>query len=235
MNQRISMPCVDGKYREVDILNVDEVIALEKKIEAEGTSLYALMQHAGAGLAEFVQRQVVEGSCIAILAGSGNNGGDGWVAARILSDLGFTVKVISRTTPEELTAEPARTAALDAVSANNFLVVLNPDAIRMQEELKGADLIIDAILGTGFAHDEVRAPYGMWIEAANTASYAERIPLISADCPSGLNAQTGAHALQCIKAIATITMLAPKRGLIETSAQPFVGKLVLAPLIYDNR
>lgn len=231
MARIIDLLCVDGTYREATVLSVSEVIELEQQIASEGTSLYTLMQRAGAGLAEAIEAQCDAADCVIVLAGSGNNGGDGWVAARILADLGYKVKVISRTIPAEVNSEPARTAALEAISSDNLMVIIDPDQNKLEEEFHSADLIVDAILGTGFAHEEVREPYASWIEHANLLNQRRNIPIIAADCPSGLNAQTGTRAAQCIKASITVTMLAPKCGLIETSAQPFVGQLILAPLI----
>lgn len=231
MEQTVALPCIDGTERTIPVLNVDEVIALEQQIAEEGTSLYELMQRAGHALAKAVQETVAEPGSVVILAGSGNNGGDGWVAAQALADAGYRVTVISKTDPADLTAEPARTAALEAKAKNSFAIALNPNQIQLRKLFQSGDLIIDAILGTGFAHSEVRSPYAEWIEIANAVREESHTPVISADCPSGLNAQTGNPANQCITADITVTMLASKRGLLEPTAQSFVGKLVLAPLV----
>lgn len=106
-----------------------------------------------------------------------------------------------------------------------------PGRRELSEALEGASAIVDTILGTGFAHDQVREPYGWWIQLANAARSGRGARMVAADCPSGLNAQTGAAARGCVKADVTITMLAPKSGLLEAAARPYVGTLVLAPLI----
>ena len=97
--------------------------------------------------------------------------------------------------------------------------------------LKSASVIVDAILGTGFAHDQVREPYSWWIQLANAARSERGATIIAADGPSGLNAQTGVSVSECIEADVTVTMLAPKVGLLEPAAQSYVGSLMLAPLV----
>lgn len=101
--------------------------------------------------------------------------------------------------------------------------------------------MVDAILGTGFSHSEVREPYASWIVLANEVcgrksecsdKGADEVGMagIAVDCPSGLNAQTGAPAQACIRADETITMLAVKKGLLVPEAAPYVGQLRLALL-----
>lgn len=230
LEKTITLPCVDGNDRKVDVLSVDEVIALEHRIAEEGTSLYELMHRAGRSLAEVAEEQLKASGRIVVLAGSGNNGGDGWVGAQILADAGYQVTLISKSDPTDLSAEPARTSAIEARESRSFDTIINPGRPQLESLLKAAEVLIDAILGTGFAHDNVRLPYEEWIELANETHNEFSTPIISADCPSGLNAQTGEAASRCIIADTTVTMLAPKCGLLESEALPFVGKLILAPL-----
>lgn len=257
VNRIVALSCVDGSERAVEALNVDEVIALERRIADEGTSLLELMKRAGGALAECVLEWVSAASSvdkIVVLAGSGNNGGDGWVAARILADAGRDVTVVTKAMPDALRTEPARTAALEAigdaralgvaeaptmsvsvdmadVSYCGFRVVVDPDEGELEGLLRSADLVIDAILGTGFANEQVRDPYAKWIDLTNSARQDGGVVVISADCPSGLNAQTGESAAQCVVADVTVTMIAPKRGLLEPNTARFVGELLLAPLV----
>lgn len=230
----VKLPCIDGVERVVPVLDVSEVVALEQHIAREGTPLLELMKRAGAALTEVSMARLSEGGRIVVLAGSGNNGGDGWVAAQLLAKAGYDVVVIARTSPEDLSTEPARTAALEAAASGHFALEISPDDGWLQKVLQSASLIVDAILGTGFAHDQVREPYATWIEFANRLHRDKNILIVAADCPSGLNAQTGASAAQCIEADLTVTMLAPKRGLLESDAIPFVGDLLLAPLLASN-
>lgn len=231
MQRTIDVQCVDGDIAQAPVLDVADVVALEQRIARDGTSLLELMTRAGTTLARAVKVHAVPGAAVVILAGSGNNGGDGWVAARALAAADRNVTLVSKTAPEELTAEPARTAALESASIGSFDLVIAPSDAELARLLENADVIVDAILGTGFAHDRVREPYATWICLTNEAHNDHGTPLVAADCPSGLNAQTGATASECIAADETVTMIVPKTGLLESQARPYVGTLLLTPLI----
>lgn len=231
MQRTIDIQCVDGDIAQAPVLDVADVVALEQRIARDGTSLLELMTRAGTTLARAVKVHAVPGAAVVILAGSGNNGGDGWVAARALAAADRNVTLVSKTAPEELTAEPARTAALESASIGSFDLAIAPSDAELARLLENADVIVDAILGTGFAHDRVREPYATWICLTNEAHNDHGTPLVAADCPSGLNAQTGATASECIAADETVTMIVPKTGLLESQARPYVGTLLLTPLI----
>ena len=189
------------------------------------------MTRAGSALAHAAQAHAAPGATVVILAGSGNNGGDGWVAARALAATGRSVTLVSKAAANEVTAQPARTAALESASTGSFDLAIAPSDAELAWLLDNADVIVDAILGTGFAHDQVREPYATWIRLANAARNDHGTRIVAADCPSGLNAQNGATASDCVMADETVTMIVPKTGLLESQARPYVGTLLLAPLI----
>ena len=194
----------------VPVMDVAEVVALEQRIAQEGTSLYTLMTRAGKAVAEAVCQHAPVGSYVVVLAGSGNNGGDGWVAAEDLAEQGYNVVLVTKAPAAEIKAEPAKTAALKAEEAGSFRVEVDPGRGAIEEELKRADVVVDAILGTGFSYSEVREPYESWIALANEVcgrkpecsgkGAGEGAWLIAVDCPSGLNAQMGTAAQACIRA-----------------------------------
>ena len=231
MQRTIDIQCVDGDIAQAPVLDVADVVALEQRVARDGTSLFDLMTRAGTALARAVEAHAVPGATIVILAGSGNNGGDGWVAARALAAADRNVTLVSKVVPEELTAEPARTAALESASTGSFDLAIAPSDAELARLLDNADVIVDAILGTGFVHDQVREPYATWIRQANGAHRKHGVRIVAADCPSGLSAQTGATASEWIAADETVTMIVPKTGLLESQARPYVGTLLLAPLI----
>lgn len=263
MSERVNVP-------ENNVMDVADVVAWEKEIAASGTPLAELMVRAGQAVASYANDLLFEGDPlqsfndkflienivdqrktakkVVVLCGSGNNGGDGWVAAQELGDQGYNVTLVSKVPAGELTAEPAKTNALAADVSSKFEVMIDPGTDDLAALLNSADLIIDAILGTGFAQDTVREPYNEWIKLANVAresgatniahddegaddpleTYTTKI--LAVDCPSGLNAQTGQSASDCIKADLTVTMLAIKTGLVQPSAASFIGDLKLAAL-----
>lgn len=234
------------------VMDVKDVVAWEQRIARSGTPLAELMVRAGQAVASYANDLLFEGDplqsfndkflienivderkrakAVVILCGSGNNGGDGWVAAQALGVQGYEVVLVSRVSAHELSAEPARTNALETATSDAFKIMLDPNAEELAGLLESADLIIDAILGIGFVHDTVRAPYDEWIRLANDARTKGSAQILAVDCPSGLDAQTGTPAADCIKADLTVTMLAVKTGLVQPAAQPFVGDVEVARL-----
>ena len=201
---------------------------------------------------------------IAILCGSGNNGGDGWVAARELARAGCAVDLVTKRPAGEISAEPAHeqallTEAIASEPANTpraglhqtaasaptvpqttaaqhaepgaIAIHVSPSGDELACLLAAADVIVDAILGTGFSGDSVLAPYDAWIRLANEQR-ARGVRIVAADVPSGLSAQTGKAAEPCLKAHETVTMIASKPGLETPYAFAFCGTVRVAPLAY---
>ena len=207
------------------VLSVEEVKRLEDLIEKEGTSKAELMELAG----EFAAAQVYKESPshVLVLAGFGNNGGDGWVAADVLAQRGIAVDVVTPVEPDEIPQALARHVAR-RTAGRDVNVVVGPSRTELEELIAKADIVVDAILGTG-AHGELRPPFSIWIETLN----ALRPPVISIDVPSGLNAQTGLVEDDAVRADKTVTMITPKIGLYSADAPEYVGELVCGEL-YDN-
>ncbi len=162
---------------------------------------------------------------VVVFCGSGNNGGDGWVAAEYLDRWGIPARVVTARAPEDLTAEPARSAALRARAAlsDRAAVLVAPDDGEVADLLAASPLAIDAILGTGFSHDAVKAPFDRWIRVLNDARVRGTV-VVAADVPSGLSAQTGAAAADTVRADVTVTMIAPKPGLYIVRDQGCAGR-----------
>lgn len=215
----------------IKVMDVAEVVAWERQLAESGTSLLELMTRAGHAVARFALELMPNLGHAVILCGSGNNGGDGWVAASQLVRDGIRTTLVTKAPACDITAEPARTAARMASEQGGFDVLVNPDEAQLAQAIGDADLTIDAILGTGFAHDAVRAPYDVWIRLANEARETRGVPVLAVDCPSGMNAQTGQCACDCIEADVTVTMFAVKRGMTHPDAARHVGTIELAPLV----
>ena len=215
---------------EAPVLDVERVVALEREIAAAGTSLAELMDRAGAFLAHRVEAALERAgaSSVAILCGSGNNGGDGWVAAELLARAGRDVVVVTTKMPDGISAQPARDAAARALGAEGgrFNLMLDPASSELLAALDAADVVVDALLGTGFNHESVKEPYRSWIEAANRVREGRTV--IAVDVPSGLDAQTGRAADVCVNADETVAMIACKPGLTASEC----GAVCVAPLAY---
>ena len=209
-------------------LNVADVVELEQRIAADGTPLYELMKRAGAALAARASELAPDGR-IVVLAGSGNNGGDGWVAAELLVAAGREVALASVREPDALTAEPARTAALHAIETcgERLHVLAAPSAAEVAAELRGAGLAIDALLGTGFAHSALREPLAGWVRALD-AAHAKGLRVLACDVASGVSAQTGEAAQPHVLADVTVTMLVLKPGLLAGAGAAACGSVQVA-------
>jgi hydroxyethylthiazole kinase-like uncharacterized protein yjeF len=167
-------------------------------IDDRGVPSLELMERAGAGLAGFAAELAPQGA-IVVVAGKGNNGGDGLVAARLLRDAGRELDVLFAGDGGELTGD-AR-AMLERLSGT-------PPHTLAGEIRADAALIIDALLGTGAAGE----PRGE-IAAAIAAIDAASAPVLATDVPSGVDASTGVVAGRAVQAVATATFHAAKPGL----------------------
>ena len=212
-----------SKMRPLTVAEMRE--ADRRAIEEFGIPGVVLMENAGRGAAGVALEMLVEAEAESalILAGRGNNGGDGYVIARHLANAGLDVhvRVLS---PFDDIAGDARTN-LDIIRKMALDVRelrLPDDRETLAAELKSAGLIVDAMLGTG-TKGEIRDPFRTAIQLVNDAGR----PVLAVDIPSGVNGDTGAGTGPCVVARRTATFAAPKVGLLEHSARPFVGDLTL--------
>ena len=215
------------------VLDVSRVVALEQAIAEDGTSLAELMDRAGQALAWRVHALRPDAR-IVVLCGNGNNGGDGWVAARDLIAFGHDVAIACVKEPHELRAQPARDvscALLPALEHAGATIAHNPSARQIGDLIGEADVIVDALLGTGFSGNAVKEPFDEWIRLANERREGAAIT-VSADVPSGLNAQTGEASDPCITADATVTMITSKMGLHAKCGPALCGQVHVAPIAY---
>ena len=165
-------------------------------IEERGVPSLDLMERAGAGLALHTDRVAPRGA-IAIVCGSGNNGGDGLVAGRLLRGLRTSVRVLVLAGPEDYRGDAGENLRRLEGAHEPF----DPAA------LEGAAVVVDAILGTGFAG----APHGTVRDAIETIAALD-VPVVSADIASGIDASTGAAKGPSIGAVATVTFATAKPG-----------------------
>lgn len=155
-----------------------------------------------------------------ILVGKGNNGGDGLVVARYLQDAGIDVTVLYAQDPKELTGDAA--TQRDAAQYSGIQSDVWSDQWQTESRWQTYTGIVDALLGTG-SQGEPRAPYDDIIHAANRSGK----PIIAADIPSGLNADTGEVADTCIQASLTVSLAFLKRGLVQYPGAAAAGDVVV--------
>lgn len=199
----------------------DEVRAVDRwAIEEMGVPGVVLMENAGRSCAELVKErlQEVDRPRVCIFCGTGNNGGDGYVIARHLLNAAFGVTVVVCGKREKIGGD-ARTN-LDILERLGLAIDrLDPGeqdiASRVQALAGRADMIVDALFGTGL-QGPLRGDYRVLIEAINALG----IPILAVDIPSGLDCDTGRPLGAAIKAADTVTFVVAKRGFV---AWPGVG------------
>jgi NAD(P)H-hydrate epimerase len=184
-------------------------------IETRGIGGIELMERAGAGLTELVQRRAPHGP-VAVVCGKGNNGGDGFVTARMLREAGRDVRVLLLAPAEELRGDArVNYERLPGPAPEPF----DPGA------LNGAAAIVDAVLGTGFS-GAPREPAAGAIEAINAATPERgQAVVIACDVPSGVDASTGEVAGAAVRADATATFHAAKPGLWINPGKSHAGEV----------
>ncbi len=185
------------------LLDAPQMRAVDRwAIEQRAIPSLDLMERAGQGVARAVEELAPDGSVV-VVCGKGNNGGDGFVVARLLREAARDVTVVCLVAGEEL--------SLDARANLERLPGVPPLALSgsaASEAIAHAHVIVDALLGTGFSG----VPHGAVAEAIAAIEVAPGL-VVSVDMPSGVDASTGVVAGPAIKAAKTVTFHAAKPGL----------------------
>jgi hydroxyethylthiazole kinase-like uncharacterized protein yjeF len=202
------------------VVSVAEMRAAEEAAAAAGITEDALQARAGAAVAEVAQRLCPSGSVV-VLAGVGNNGRDGWVAARNLAARGRQVRLYLA--PRHALSEAELTAFL-AVGGAVLVHTGEETAAVLRAWLAEAALAIDALLGIG-ARGAARPPLSDLIALLNAAAADRRLRVLAVDVPSGIDADTGAVPGEAVRADATVVLGGVKRGLLRFPAAALIGVL----------
>ncbi len=191
-------------------------------IEVRGVPSLDLMERAGAGVARAVERLHPDGPVV-VVCGGGNNGGDGLVLARLLRDAGREVTVVCASPPADLHGDAL--ANLERLPGDAPL-----DLAQAMDALGEASVIVDALLGTGFA-GEPRGAVGEAIDAIESCP----APVISVDVPSGVDASTGVVSGAAVHAAATVTFHAAKPGLWIHPGKAHAGEVEVLDIGIPHR
>src|SRR3954471_9971327 len=198
----------------IELLSTDEMAEADRLAIAGGVAGTVLMEDAGRAVAEAAALHP-PGSRILVVAGPGNNGGDGFVAARILAERGYPVRLLLVGEREKLKGDAA--AAAQRWSA--------PIESATPAAIAGADVIIDALFGAGLDRPvEGRAP--AVIAAMNEA----RVPIIAVDLASGINGSTGAVMGVAVNARESVTFFRRKPGHVLLPGRLHCGKVQVADI-----
>ena len=199
-------------------------------IEDLGIPGTVLMENAGRQIAD-AARDMIQGAAdpkVLILAGRGNNGGDGFVVARHLAMDGVRADVVLPAPRNEVRGDAGTN--LDILERMGFEIrVLDGPAqatvAQLEVLLAAADLVVDGLLGTG-TRGEIRQPYADVIDAVNAAGR----PVLAIDIPSGMDCDTGRPLGPTIRATRTVTMAALKTGFGQPGAAAYTGEVILADI-----
>ncbi len=213
----------------MQVVTSAEMAELDRRAEEEfGLPRALLMENAGRRVADVVHTYVAPaGRRCVVLAGKGSNGGDGLVAARHLVARGWRAEVLLLAREDEVRGEPRRNLSLAREASVEVTPITSMAVAAARRHLGGADVIVDALFGTGFTG----APVGLaaqMIEATNAAAAA----VVAVDLPSGVDADTGAVRGAAVRASTTVTMGLPKIGLLLYPGAAHAGRVYVADIGY---
>ncbi|MGC3998520.1 MAG: NAD(P)H-hydrate dehydratase [Anaeromyxobacter sp.] len=212
------------------LVGAADMRAIDRAAIAGGIPSLVLMERAGGAVAAAAAALAGPDGRIRVVCGGGNNGGDGYVAARLLRQSGRDVAVLALVPAERLTGD-AGVVRSQAVASG----VPVEDAAAAPEEPSplalGAapgDVVVDAIFGTGLS----RAPEGLFERAIAAIDGARRsgAKVLAVDVPSGLSADTGRPMGRCVQADRTVTFAFQKRGLVIQPGAALAGEVSVADI-----
>jgi NAD(P)H-hydrate epimerase len=210
----------------------EEMRRTEEAAERLGVSRLMLMENAGKAVADFIAgRMDAAGRKAVVVCGTGNNGGDGFVAARHLAAYGFDVRVFIVGREGDVRSPEASHNLRVILGMRESLRVVTLSSPSFMEELRSAveeaDVIVDAIFGTGI-RGELGDPHASVIDVINNS----RAFRVAVDVPSGLDPLTGRVCGRAVRADVTVTFHRVKTGLIgraETTGLLVVANIGIPP------
>ncbi len=203
------------------LAKVEQMKAIEKEAVAkQGISIYELMERAGGAVAKEAHEMLGKSGQVLVFCGSGNNGGDGFIAARLLAAQQFDVEVIMLTAADELTG-----AAQRAFRTIEKLNSVKKTSFSLEKRPYNADLVIDAVLGFGLKGN-LRGNTAKAISIINSI----KATILSVDLPSGVNSDTGQVRGEAVKATRTVTFTCSKAGMAIYPGANFVGSIRVADI-----
>ena len=198
----------------IELLTTAEMAEADRRTIAGGVAGIALMENAGRSVADAVTARHPPGLGVAVVAGPGNNGGDGFVAARFLAERGYRVRVL-------LVGDPNRLKDDAALAAQRWQ---GPTAAAAPAALMPADIVIDAVFGAGLDRPVEGVARAM-IEAMNAAPCVYAV-----DLPSGINGTTGAVMGLAVNATETVTFFRRKIGHVLLPGRLHCGNVRIADI-----
>ncbi|MCK4508619.1 MAG: NAD(P)H-hydrate dehydratase [Desulfuromonadales bacterium] len=203
-----------AQMQEIDRRTIDEI----------GIPGVVLMENAGRGVAEeIVQRfSATDSPCALIMAGKGNNGGDGYVIARYLLNQGWDVKTLILAERDAIKGDAAVNLFALEKCGGQVDFILNAEALQSSLAAAGGlTVLVDAIFGTGL----IKPAQGLYLQAIEWLNQ-QTFPVVAVDIPSGVDASTGRVPGVAVNASLTVTFAFAKVGLVSYPGAGLVGELV---------
>ena len=203
----------EALYTAAQVRELDRLAIEERKIPGA-----KLMQRAGEAAFDLLRTRWPRARRIVVVCGPGNNGGDGYVMARLAREAGLAVDVLSLGTVEKMQGDTVA-ARKKCKSAGVSIKEFQPDVFA------GHDVIVDALLGIGLE----RAVEGEWRVAIDSINNSG-LPVLALDIPSGLHADTGRLMGAAVRASATMTFIGLKAGLFTGAGRAYAGEIYFSDL-----
>jgi hydroxyethylthiazole kinase-like uncharacterized protein yjeF len=186
-----------------------------------------LMERAGSGVVSCLEQTLgpMRGKTVTVICGKGNNGGDGFVVARLLHQGQARVRVLTMAPVSQLSHDAATMCRRFVRRAGKSALRLYGSKSQAQSLFRDSDILVDALLGTGLSA-EVSGPYGEAIDSINES----RRPVVAVDLPSGLHANTGAVLGRAVRAMLTVTLGLPKLGLYQNQGTDLAGLVTVVDI-----
>src|SRR4051812_13548511 len=217
--------CLPAQYLfgMIELLTSAEMAEADRLAIAGGTAGIALMENAGRAVADRVAANHRVGASVVVVAGPGNNGGDGFVAGRLLAERGYAVRLLLVGFRDRLKGD----AALAAKRFAGAVEVAAPE--RLSFGGKPADAIVDALFGAGLDRPVEGLARDM-IAAMNAATNGAGLSIYAVDLPSGINGTSGAVMGLAVEAAETITFFRRKPGHVLLPGRLHCGVLTVADI-----
>ncbi|MEL7655937.1 MAG: NAD(P)H-hydrate epimerase [Bacillota bacterium] len=204
--------------RNMPVVTSTEMKEIERAAAEAGLSYYQMMENAGSGAAEYIaESQAVAGKKVIVFCGKGNNGGDGFVVARKLKEEGASVEILL------MEGHPKTEDAISnwRICETRGVPIFEFSALERVESIEAANIIVDAIYGTGF-HGELREPVKKAAKLINDS----KVVTYALDIPSGLNGDDCTADPDTVLADETIVFHRLKPAHIHGGSAGYCGRIV---------
>ena len=210
------------------IVTAAQMQALDRRTISEAhIPATTLMERAGSGVVSCLEQRLgpVRGKTVTVVCGKGNNGGDGFVAARLLRRRHANARVLAMAPTSELSPDAATMSKQFVRGAGKSSVYLYTSKAQAQALLQESDILVDALLGTGLS----AAVTGRYAEVIDSINESGR-PVVAVDLPSGLHADAGTILGRAIRASLTVSLGLPKLGLYQNDGIDLAGEVALVDI-----